>query len=242
MGVCGSTQDKSEGGKPQTVTANRKEDENLGIQKQTTEPNRQAANVAQPEDETKPVQNNQQYNQEPQNNQEEQQNAAEPQNNQNPEDMQRRLDFLRYEAQIRHNELRALHQVPELQQANQLNDIAQKYAEHLAATQSFGHSGNDFEGQPMGENIYYSMGDVDEVNGQKIVDSWYSEIKDYDFNTGKSINGEPVGHFTQVVWKGTQYFGLGVAFNGEQCFVVANYYPSGNMIGEEKENVLPATQ
>ena len=70
----------------------------------------------------------------------------------------------------------------------QLNDMAQKWAQKLADTDTFEHSGTD----GVGENIYASSGTV---NGKDAVGAWYSEIKDYDFaapgfgmNTGINFN------------------------------------------------------
>ena len=50
------------------------------------------------------------------------------------------------------------------------------------------------------------------------------------------------GHFTQVVWKGSQQLGVGVAFanNGRIAVVVANYSPPGNYQNRFTDNVLPA--
>ena len=49
------------------------------------------------------------------------------------------------------------------------------------------------------------------------------------------------GHFSQVVWKGSQRFGIGRAAemrNGLLCtYIVARYRPAGNFLGEFKENV-----
>ena len=38
------------------------------------------------------------------------------------------------------------------------------------------------------------------------VESWYSEIEDYDWNTGASSNGEIIGDFTQVTVLTTKIF------------------------------------
>ena len=49
------------------------------------------------------------------------------------------------------------------------------------------------------------------------------------------------GHFTQVVWKGSQEIGVGRAKSrdGTKWYIVTNYYPAGNYVGEYKSNVLP---
>lgn len=76
--------------------------------------------------------------------------------------------------------------------------------------------------------------------GDEPVTKWYSEIKDYN----KSWYGnEPprntgTGHFTQVVWKGSERVGVGIGVNGSQYYVVANYDPPGNYISHYANNVL----
>ncbi len=46
------------------------------------------------------------------------------------------------------------------------------------------------------------------------------------------------GHFTQVVWKDSRDFGIGKAKTKDgKWLVVANYYPAGNLIGKNAENV-----
>ena len=61
-----------------------------------------------------------------------------------------------------------------------------------------------------GENIFSqwaSNGFKILPNGGKGVDSWYNEIKDYNFKTGKANSpGAVVGHFTQVVWDNLDVF------------------------------------
>ena len=50
------------------------------------------------------------------------------------------------------------------------------------------------------------------------------------------------GHFTQVVWKGSKKLGVGFALTGDgrSLYVVAQYSPSGNYIGQFGQNVLQA--
>ncbi len=77
-----------------------------------------------------------------------------------------------------------------------------------------------------------------EVLGNMAADTWYDEIKDYNFNNPSQKTGV-VGHFTQLVWKGSKEVGIGCAKsqNGSY-YVVANYYPAGNWMGQEINNVF----
>lgn len=73
-----------------------------------------------------------------------------------------------------------------------------------------------------------------------MVDLWYNEIKDYDFQTAKSKNGNPTGHFTQVVWKASNNLGCGLGINSKdkRFYGVTRYTPTGNLNGLYKTNVL----
>ena len=68
------------------------------------------------------------------------------------------------------------------------------------------------------------------------------EIKDYSYQTHRSVNGKAIGHFTQLVWKATTSFGVGIAFmpsrkyaeyGNKETFIVAMYSPSGNVVINE---------
>ena len=144
-----------------------------------------------------------------------------------------------------HNYHRARHCAPPLVIDERLNKIAQSYAEHLAATSTFEHSGNKLGDESLGENLYMqwiSAGPV-KVDAKDAVKSWYDEISLHDFNRPKF--SKETGHFTQLVWKDTRKLGVGVAIsrNGREVYMVTNYYPAGNIMGGDyfKRNVLPAT-
>lgn len=48
-----------------------------------------------------------------------------------------------------------------------------------------------------------------------------------------------VGHFTQLIWKGTTHVGMAYSVVGNYVYVVANYLPPGNVLGKFCENVPP---
>ena len=147
----------------------------------------------------------------------------------------------------RHNYYRKYHQSVPMELTQKLNDYAQKYAETLAAKDQMQHSSSadrdKLYGEWTGENLYYFWTSAKNVtiNGAAAVDSWYDEIKDYDFVKGKSKNGGVVGHFTQLVWKGTTQLGMGVARSSKNSvYVVGNYHFGGNYNNEYLKNVFPA--
>ncbi|CAF4512455.1 unnamed protein product, partial [Rotaria sp. Silwood2] len=143
-----------------------------------------------------------------------------------------------------HNNYRARHCAPPLVISQRLNQIAQSYAEHLAATSTFEHSGNKFGDEPLGENLYMqwiSAGRV-KASARDAMKSWYDEISMHNFQRPKF--SPKTGHFTQLVWKSSKKLGVGIAYspNGHEIYMVTNYYPAGNIMGPgmfEKNVLLP---
>ena len=89
----------------------------------------------------------------------------------------------------------------------------------------------------------------------------YAEEKDYDYEAGDlkeeckenpsschqckenpSVCHPAVGHFTQVVWKGTTKLGIGRATGKiDEWFctwAVGRYSPAGNVLGQYQQNVV----
>jgi len=140
-------------------------------------------------------------------------------------------------ALARHNAVRAKHGAPALKQSPALNAKAQEWANHLASLGRLEHSGGAY-----GENLYAFAGVPMAAAqlGQDAVDSWYDEIKAYDFKKpGFSMK---TGHFTQVVWKGSTEVGCGLAEakkgSAPAYYVVCMYNPPGNYQGQFPQNVV----
>ena len=128
-----------------------------------------------------------------------------------------------------------------------LNNFAQNYAENLASRNVMEHSKKEDRykvyGDWTGENLYYCWTTNKNITltGADGVDWWYDEIKDYDFAKGCSKNGGVVGHFTQLIWKGSTQLGIGVARSSKNnVYVVGNYHPGGNFNNMELSNVFRA--
>lgn len=160
-----------------------------------------------------------------------------------------------------HNMLRRLHvDTPDLVWDDGLAAKAQAYAEQLVRDNiglkkvELNHSDDD----GIGENLFWSYHSGGGATCAQASLSWYKEINDYDYKTALSKNGKAVDHFTQLVWRDSTVFGLGIATvksrrygryarygNIIETYIVAKYFPQGNfhIINQRLQvysrNVLP---
>jgi len=106
------------------------------------------------------------------------------------------------------------------------NTSLASYAQAWASRCQWQHSGG-----PYGENLASGYPDVTEA-----VDGWGNERAKYNFQKPTGFS-EATGHFTQLVWKSTTSTGCAaVNCTGkggmDGFFLVCEYYPSGNVVGE----------
>ena len=114
-----------------------------------------------------------------------------------------------------------------------IDKISQKFASKLAKTGKLDYSSNEYKGQILGESVYKSENYLAPL---KLARALYDEISEYDFN---SKDPEP-NNFTQMVWKDSELIGFGMAKSSDnKYFYVINYFPTGNIDGQFKTNVLP---
>lgn len=136
-----------------------------------------------------------------------------------------------------HNDYRARHGAPPLTLDATVSAWAQEWANTIASSKNVAHRSNN----KYGENLHmsWSSDTSRQLGGAPVVQAWYDEIKDYDFDNPDSnmANFSRFGYFTQVVWKGSKRIGIGAACNGSTAYVVANYDPAGNTVGQFAENV-----
>ncbi|UJR16902.1 hypothetical protein I4U23_003800 [Adineta vaga] len=137
-----------------------------------------------------------------------------------------------------HNKLRRRHGARALQLNNDLCNLAQKWANYLAEKTQFKHSGTEYRGSKLGENLYYQSNPME--GGKESTKAWYNEIKDYDFNRGEF--SQATGHFTQLVWKESKEVGFGLAKGASMYYTVAMYFPAGNIDDQFMQNVLPVAR
>jgi len=149
------------------------------------------------------------------------------------------------------NDYRHKHQnTPDLKWDPELAKQAGKWATHLMElTLESGQTELVHYKDKRGENLYWSVANVDCSHANR---AWYSEQQHFDFdNHGPKVgwSKQSIGHFSQLVWKNSRTFGMGIArgrfgkywtrFRLPQYIVVARYSPLGDLDGAYKENVEP---
>ncbi|KAF4518471.1 hypothetical protein B566_EDAN006476 [Ephemera danica] len=140
-------------------------------------------------------------------------------------------DFARDGLRV-HNEYRRKHGVPELVLNDELCAYAIEWARNLAKEDRFLHRPE----AKYGENIFSVWSSDSNVSAREACDYWYKEIRNHTFGMEPRVLMTP--HFSQMIWKASRELGLGVARgkNG-RVFVVANYHPRGNVVGQFVANV-----
>lgn len=104
------------------------------------------------------------------------------------------------------------------------NDELANQAAGYTAQCNYGHSGMD----GVGENIAEGSGSAGSADG--LCKLWSDEKN----------GGSDTGHYTQMVWKDTTDLGCGYQSCGGMQFLVCQYWPAGNVIGEEGGQVCAA--
>ncbi len=142
-----------------------------------------------------------------------------------------------------HNDLRAALNLPDLIWSDKLAAVAQEWATHLANNKGCKMQHRPRHGEnsrPFGENIYWASPlnwsdgrkEIQEVAPTTVVQSWASEVEDYDYNSNSCRKEKVCGHYTQVVWRNTTKLGCGMAICSNKSQIwVCNYDPPGNRIG-----------
>jgi hypothetical protein len=135
---------------------------------------------------------------------------------------------------IAHNAERSAIGVPPLVWNDRLAADARVWADELAATGRFEHSPDEPGEQPQGENLW--AGTPRAFSPEAMVALWAAERRDYRPgifpNNSRSGDVENVGHYTQLIWRGTRQVGCATAAGRNEEFLVCRYSEAGNVYGE----------
>jgi len=126
----------------------------------------------------------------------------------------------------KHNEYRAAHGAEPLVYDEQLAIASQQWSQTQSDADNMWHDPDNQFGENLAMYWNSNSAAMTQMNEYTThaTDAWYNEVTDpgYDFNTPGSQSG--TGHFTQVVWKGSQRLGCGVVGKYTTC----RYDPPGN--------------
>lgn len=126
-----------------------------------------------------------------------------------------------------HNDARAQVGVEALVWDDTVAAYAQNYANQRIGDCALQHSGGQY-----GENLFEGYGITDPVGGA--VTAWVNEKQDYDYTSNTCAEGKVCGHYTQVVWRDSKRLGCAQAqCNNGWIFVICNYDPRGNYVGQK---------
>jgi Cysteine-rich secretory protein family/Beta/Gamma crystallin len=131
-----------------------------------------------------------------------------------------------------HNRYRAEVGVPPLQWSDSLAADAQPWADYLASLGGFTLIHSQAPGQ--GENLFVG-GPSGAFGYTRMVDDWGYEQQSFVPGpfTGVGSDGNPTGHYTQMIWRSTTHVGCAIATSGDgNDFLVCRYSPQGNVDGQ----------
>ena len=132
----------------------------------------------------------------------------------------------------RHNLERDRKGLARLSWSRKLAQEAQGWADRLAIENTMRHADHGTRGGA-GENLW--MGSAGAYDANVMVDAFLAERQHYrpgPFpDVSRTGRWEDVGHYTQIIWPGTQEVGCAVSRNASNDFLVCRYWPAGNTIG-----------
>lgn len=133
------------------------------------------------------------------------------------------------------NKYRILHKAKPIIYNTDISAFSQFWADNILSTKEFKHSAN----HKYGENLF-SMSSTRKVKKISVVttaiDCWYKEVNEYDFDNPQFTHG--TGHFTQLVWDKTKFYGIGYSYKNGKSVVCMNFDPPGNCPNKFEQNVF----
>ena len=133
---------------------------------------------------------------------------------------------------IAHNQERDRVNVPRLAWSAKLAEQAQAWADTLARSNRFEHA-QDRSGA--GENLW--MGSARRYSAEQMIDGFVEEVRYFRGGQFPDVSStgswHDVGHYTQLIWRGTQPVGCAVGQGRANDILVCRYWPAGNVMGDK---------
>ncbi|USU08222.1 CAP domain-containing protein [Sphingomonadaceae bacterium OTU29MARTA1] len=133
-----------------------------------------------------------------------------------------------------HNRARGAVGVAPVAWSEPLAASARTYAETLARNGRFEHAVQPMGAGRQGENLW--TGTRGAYRFDEMIGHWVAERKDFvDLPTpqfSRTGRWEDVGHYAQIVWRGTTQVGCAIAGNETDDYLVCRYAPPGNVVGQ----------
>ncbi|QGP77654.1 CAP domain-containing protein [Sphingobium sp. CAP-1] len=134
-----------------------------------------------------------------------------------------------------HNGERDALDLPDLEWDDALADDAARYALDMARTGLFRHSPRTGRAIPSGENLW--MGPRRLYGYAVMVGSFLDERRLFRPdgklpNLSTTGRWQDVGHYTQMIWRGTRKVGCALGEGANYDYLVCRYFPAGNAFGK----------
>jgi len=133
-----------------------------------------------------------------------------------------------------HNRERSQKNVPPLKWSPKLAREAQQWAQYLAGQGRMIHASRDQRAHA-GENLW--MGSAGDYSAEFMVGAFAAEKRHFRNgafpNVSTTGQWRDVGHYTQVIWRGTEEVGCAIARGRNDDFLVCRYWPAGNFYGQK---------
>ena len=136
------------------------------------------------------------------------------------------------------NEKRRIHKVGTLYENYDISKIAKIHAEKLADQSNFSMGPKFYKDEKLGEIVYIISGSIPKA--ENVINSWYNQSKNFNWEDPQQNKGI-VAHFSQMLWRDTKEVGIAFEKTSKgKYYIVANFWPCGNIQGKEKENLFRA--
>ncbi|KAH6782297.1 CAP secretory protein [Perilla frutescens var. hirtella] len=125
------------------------------------------------------------------------------------------------------NAARTALKLPPLAWDRKIAKYAASYARRRRTDCELRHSNG-----PYGENIFWGSGS--EWTPAQAAAAWVAERRVYNYRSNSCADGQECGHYTQIVWRESRRIGCArvVCDEGRGVFMICNYDPPGNYVGE----------